>query len=121
MERSFAFSSRLFLAFAVIAIAFTASNACVHNESLGIDAPTRELASNALPSMEHLYAASSAVHAIETEVHDYSGLPEERAVVRETIDAHWREIDRELLAYRMLPAYPGELELYEAGIPAALR
>jgi signal transduction histidine kinase len=121
MERSFAFSSRLFLAFAVMALAFTASNAYVHTESLGIDAETRELADNALPSMERLYAASNAVHGIETAADEYVELPGEREAIHATIEARWAEIDRQIAAYRKLPAYPGEAELYEAGIPATLR
>jgi signal transduction histidine kinase len=121
MTRSFAFSWRLFLAFAAVVLSFTAAAAYVNARAVGIDTETDALIENALPSIEALSAAANAVHTIETATDDYADVPEERAAARETIERLWREVDQELATYLDLPSYPGERERYQASLPGALR
>ncbi|MEO7113476.1 MAG: MCP four helix bundle domain-containing protein, partial [Polyangiaceae bacterium] len=115
------YSRRLLFAFATVVIAFVLGTLYENWRTLEIGAQTRTVATNALPSIEHLVAANDAIREIEVMAARYPGLPTaERNAVRASIDAKWGEIDRELTAYLNLTAFEGERALY-AQLPAHLR
>jgi signal transduction histidine kinase len=114
-------SLRLFAAFLAVALAFVGSSVYVNWLSFEIGSESRQLTTNALPSVEHLIGAVDRLRDLEAATDDYPDVPlAERAQARVGIEELWKEIDAELAAYIELPAYPGERELY-AEVPASLR
>ena len=115
------YSRRLLLAFATVALTFILGTLYENWRTLEIGSQTRTVATNALPSIEHLSAARDALRHIEVANAHYVRLsPDRRAQVRSDIEVTWQAIDAELTAYLNLAAFPGERELY-AQMPGTLR
>lgn len=107
-------SRRLFVAFAVIAIAFIASGAYANWVSVRIDAESDALVTNAMPSIDHLGAALSAVSRLEVATEEYVALDaSERPAGRAHVEELQSRRDAELAKYKALPTYPGEDALYQ--------
>ncbi len=122
MKPTLSFSRRLLLAFVALSVAFAVATFAASWFSHEIEARTGSLMTNALPSIQHLSAACDALRDLEAASDDYPDVaPEEQSRARATMDRSWREIDAHLTAYLGLPAFPGERELYQARVPAALR
>src|SRR5580658_10323643 len=116
------FSRTLLLAFTALSLLFASSTVAATWLSYGIEVGTDALALNALPSIEHLTTACDALRDLEgasDEYADFTG--EQQRAARKTIADKWRLTDAELTAYLGLPAFPGERDLYDSGVPAALR
>jgi signal transduction histidine kinase len=111
----------LFAAFSLIALAFVASGVYANWLSADIENETRALTANALPSVGHLTRAIDALRDLEAAADDYADLvPSERASAWQQMSGQWKVVDTELDAYRELPMFPGEHELY-ADVPGSLR
>jgi signal transduction histidine kinase len=111
----------LFLAFAAVALAFIVASVYANWRTLDILAHTRDVTTNAAPSIEHIVAANDALREIEVVSVAYEELtPDQRPGARRAIEDKWRQIDAELATYLTLPTFRGERDLY-ANIPAKLR
>ena len=114
--------SRLFVAFGAVALLFLGSTALATWFSYEIEERYESLSWNALPSIVRLTAGCDALRDLEATSDDYPDVDDDRRVaLRKTIDQEWHALDGELEAYLEFPAYPGERELFESGVPAALR
>lgn len=115
------YTRKLWLAFAAVVVAFILATLYVNWRTLEIGAQTRNVSLNALPSMARLVSAKDALQDIEVLAAAYAALPDEsRATARDAIEAKWSEVDRQLEAYKSLPVFPGERDLF-AGFPGTLR
>ena len=115
------YSLRLLFAFGTVVIMFVLGTLYENWRTLEIGAQTKTVATNALPSIEHLVAVNDALREIEVTGARYPGLPaDQRTAARSFIDAKWHDIDRELTAYLNLTAFDGERSLY-SDMPARLR
>ncbi len=116
------FSRRLLLALGAVALAFACSTLAATWRSSELESHADAVALNALPSVARLTAACDALRNLEAAADDFAELPAERQrAQRATIDREWRAVDAEMTAYLGLPAFPREREMYESGVPAALR
>ena len=121
MQAEGRFSLRLFASFSLIALAFVASSVYANWLSVEIEGETHALTANALPSVEHLTTAIDALRDLEASTDDYADLPaDQRPAARTHIAATWKVVDAKLAAYLVLPAFPGERDLY-AEVPGSLR
>ncbi|HEX7665213.1 MAG TPA: ATP-binding protein [Polyangiaceae bacterium] len=115
------YSRRLLLAFATVALTFVLGTLYENWRTLEIGAQTKTMTRNALPSIEHLAAASDSLRDIEVAAIGYTTIaPERRTAVRAEMEEKWSKIDGDLAAYLALDAYDGERQIY-AAIPALLR
>ncbi len=122
MKRNVAYPLRLFVAFAVVAVGFVASTLYTNARTFAIQEQTSSLMSNALPSIDHLGAAMDALRDLEVASDDYPDLPiDQQKAARDGIERRWHAVDIELGNYLKAPSFEGERELYEGGVPAALR
>ncbi len=116
-----AYGRRLFTAFAAMAFAFIASTLFTSWRSSRIETETHTLLTNALPSLDHLVAASDLVRDLEATSDDYPDLATEaQAAARLAIERDRRSVDTELMKYLETPYFDGERPLY-ADVPLALR
>ena len=122
MNRKSDYSRQLFLAFAAVALAFVSSTVFVTWRSRAIEAETEALTGNALPSIEVLSTATDTLRDLEAASDDYPDLSHEKQpAARQNIERLWRDVDADLAKYVALPRFPGERELYDGNVPAALR
>jgi signal transduction histidine kinase len=111
----------LFLAFAAVVMAFIVATLFANWRALDILSQTRDVTTNAAPSIEHIVAANDALRDLEVASVAYEELAEDqRAGARRAMDDRWRRIDAELATYLTFPCFLGERELY-ATVPAKLR
>jgi signal transduction histidine kinase len=116
------FARRLFMAFAALSFAFVCATLVASWLSYGIEARSDVIAGSALPSIQRLSAACDALRDIEAASDDYPELSAaNRHAAQQEIERMWRQVDSDLAFYLALPKFPGEHELYEPEIPAALR
>ena len=110
------------IAFALVVLAFVAATLFASWRSLDIDAESRMLLSNALPSVAVLSAATDDLRDLEAASDDFPDLPpEQQATARSWIEHKWRDLDAHLTTYRALPMFEGEHERYDGTVPLALR
>jgi signal transduction histidine kinase len=110
----------MFFAFATVVVAFVTATLYANWRALEIGREARDVSTNALPSIEHLTAASDALRDIEIASIAYAQLPQGDSAAASLIQRKWEEVDRDLVMYLRLPAFNGERELY-GGLPAKLR
>jgi signal transduction histidine kinase len=122
MTEDVGFARKLFVAFGTVAIAIVCGALYASWVSYRIETRTTTLASNALPSIDHLTAACDGLRDLEATSDDYPDLsPEKQAAAREDIEKKWRAVEAELSAYVRLPVFPGEADEYQAEIPPSFR
>ncbi|MEO8875905.1 MAG: MCP four helix bundle domain-containing protein, partial [Polyangiaceae bacterium] len=115
------YSVRLLFAFGLVVITFVLGTLYENWRTLEIGAQTSTVATNSLPSIEHLVAANDALRELEVAGARYPALAsDQRTVARSFIDGKWKDIDKELTAYLNLSSFEGERTLY-AEMPARLR
>jgi signal transduction histidine kinase len=111
----------LFLAFAAVALAFIVATVYANWRTLDILAQTRDVTTNAAPSIEHIVAANDALRDLEVVSVAYEELAvDRRPEAQRAIEDKWRQIDAELETYLTFPTFRGERDLY-ATIPTKLR
>jgi signal transduction histidine kinase len=111
----------LVLAFGAVALAFLIATVCANWRTLDILVQTRDVSTNAVPSIEHLVAASDALRDIEVASVGYEDLGiAGRADARRLIHDKWRQVDDDLGTYLALPMFAGERELY-SGVAGKIR
>jgi signal transduction histidine kinase len=111
----------LFLAFAAVALAFIVATVCANWRALEILGQTRDVSTNAAPSIERIVAANDALREIEVVSVGYEDLAlEQRPGARRAMEEKRRQIDAELATYLTFPCFRGERDLY-ARVPEKLR
>jgi signal transduction histidine kinase len=116
------FNLTVVLSFAALVLGFALSTLAATWLSNSISSQAEALALDALPSIGHLNAACDALRDLEAAADDYPDLaPELQPRGRATIDDAARKVDTELATYLTLPAFRGELDLYESRVPPAIR
>jgi signal transduction histidine kinase len=114
------YSRNLFAAFSTIVLAFIAATVYANWRALEIGIHTRDVAGNALPSIEHLVAANNRLRDLEAASLSYATLsPGDRPSAQARLGQAWADLDRELSNYLELPDFDGERELY-ASLPMRL-
>ena len=111
----------LAFAFVLVGLAFVASTLYAQYAALAIDAEVAAMRGNALPSIEHLEAARTALRHLEVASDSFAESEDTpSAALRDPIARARRELDVELMAYLALPEFAGERATY-GDVPPLLR
>jgi signal transduction histidine kinase len=108
-------------AFAVVALAFLLASTIAALSSRAVDLAAADMLSNALPSVDALMSARSALRRLESNV---DALAVERPTRPERFDAVSQahaDLDQAVVAAAATPWYPGEYEVYQKEVLPRLR
>lgn len=101
----------LLIAFMLAIASFFASTLYSQRSSRAIDAAAQSIASNAMPSIEHLSAARTDLRTLWIDLHPY--LRPSDVAERKVIEETRARVDAEIDAYLALPTYAGERSMWQ--------
>lgn len=105
---------RIVATFAAVALSFIGTTLYSQSVQRAIDRSAIQIATNAAPSIEHLEGARSQLRDLEEQVRAYRAAPDPALLAR--IAAERVELRREIEAYRVLPVFEGEPEIWRQTI-----
>jgi signal transduction histidine kinase len=109
----------LALAFAVVAVAFMAGTLVAQREASTIEDDALSLHANALPSVERLVAALTAIRHLDASTALLAAEPP--GAVPDDVNRARSDLETELKGYLALPSDPGERKLFATSVQPGLK